>query len=202
MRAAGFFYTFVYILLLLAAFVLPYFSAEGYNVVRHSLSELGAQSAPNGWMMNAVFILLSAVTAWLGTIVLRRFWLPFYLLCFFVISLGLTAIYHHAPITETLYLEREHVMHSIFSTITGVVFSVYCVAMLLTLQHRLDKALAFFMLCLAVGLSLLIVIFPDFTGVFQRVLFFTAFGWIFYSLVTFKVAPKINQGRNQSHFQQ
>jgi len=196
MRAAGFFYTFVYILLLLAAFVLPYFSAEGYNGVQHSLSELGAQNAPNGWMMNAVFILLSIATAWLGTRVLRRFWFPFYLLCFFVISLGLTAFYHHAPITETLYLERTHVMHSIFSTITGVVFSVYCAAMVITLQRRLDKALAFFMLCLAVGLSLLIVVFPDFTGVFQRVLFITAFGWIFYSLVTFKVAPKINQGRS------
>lgn len=195
MRAAGSFYALVYVLMLLTAFILPFYSAEGYQMMRHSLSELGAQATPNSWIINTVFVLLSLSTAWLGTVMIRRFWLPFYLLCFFSISIGLTAYFSHAPISETLYLEQEHILHSIFSTITGVVFSLYCTAMILVLEKRLDKALAFFMLCLTTGLSLFIIAFPSMTGFFQRLLFITAFAWIFYSLVTFKVVPKPNQGR-------
>ncbi|MBL4662339.1 MAG: DUF998 domain-containing protein [Flavobacteriaceae bacterium] len=201
MRLIGTLYAAVYTLMVLTAFILPSFSSEGYSTIHNSLSELGAQSTPGNWIMNSVFIMLSIVTILLGTKVLRRFWIPLYLLFFFAISLGLTAIYKHAPISGMRFLEGEHITHSIFSMITGVAFSAYCIAIVFTISKSIDKALAFFMCCLAIGLSLLMVSFPQYQGVFQRILFITAFGWLFYSLVTFKPENALKRGGGKTYFQ-
>lgn len=201
MRLTGTLYAAVYILMVLTAFILPSFSSEAYSIVGNSLSELGAQSTSGNWIMNSVFILLSIVTVLLGTKVLRRFWIPLYLLYFFAIALGFTAIYQHAPVSNLFYLEGEHITHSIFSLITGVAFSAYCIAIVFTISKSVDKALAFLMFCLAIGLSLLMVTYPQYRGVFQRTLFITAFAWIFYSLVTFKPQEALKKGSGDSYFQ-
>jgi len=201
MRFTGTLYALVYILMVLTAFVLPFFSSEEYSIVGNSLSELGAQSTPGNWIMNGVFILLSIVTILLGSKVLRRFWIPLYLLFFFAIALGFTAIYRHAPITDSYFLEGEHITHSIFSMITGVAFSAYCIAIVFTISKSIDKALAFLMFSIAIGLSLFMVTFPQYRGVFQRTLFITAFAWIFYSLVTFKPKGALKKGSGDTYFQ-
>lgn len=201
MRFSGTLYALVYILMVLTIFILPSFSSEEYSMVGHSLSELGAQSTPGNWIMNSVIILLGIVTVLLGMRVLRRFWIPLYLLYFFAIALGFTAIYNHAPITDMNFLKGEHITHSIFSLITGVAFSAYCIAILFTISKSVDKALAFLMFCLAIGLSLLMVTYPQYRGVFQRTLFITAFGWIFYSLVTFKPQEALKKGGGNTYFQ-
>ena len=186
MRLVGTLYAFTYALLVLVMFVLPYFSFEGYSMTSNSLSDLGAQATPGNWAMNTVFIMLAIVTAWLASKTLRPYWLPLYLLYFFSISLFFTGIYQHAPIdTEMLLWEREHITHSVFSIITGFSFSVYCLIIALRLKKAKEKASAFIMLVLAVSLSLLMLNFPEYKGVFQRILFLTAFAWLFYSLVLF-----------------
>lgn len=186
MRLFGSLYAAVYLLMLLAAFILPFFSSESYAITQNSLSELGAQATPGNWIMNLVFILLGVVTVLLGTKVLKRFWFPLYLLYFFALALGLSAIYKHAPIDDVFFWEREHLLHSIFSFLAGTSFSAYCIAVMFIIKRRVEKASAILMFCLAIGLSLLMLQFPEYKGIFQRVLFITAFGWLFYSLVTFK----------------
>ena len=138
--------------MVLTTFILPSFSSEAYSVIGNSLSELGAQSMPGNWIRDSVFILLSIVTVLLGTKVLHRFWIPLYLLYFFAIALDFTAIYQHAPVSNLFYLEEEHITHFIFSLITGVAFSAYCIAIVFTIAKSVDKALAFLMFCLAIGL--------------------------------------------------
>jgi len=107
-------------------------------------------------------------------------------LYFFALALFFAAIYQHAPIDKISYLEREHMIHSIFSFVTGTAFSVYCVAVAFIIKEAVPRATAIFMFCLAVGLSILMLLYPDYRGIFQRILFISAFGWLFYSLVTFK----------------
>ena len=186
MRFYGTLYAAVYVLMILAAFILPFFSSEGYSIVQNSLSELGAQATPGSWIMNLVFVLLSVVTVLLGTKVLRRYWAPLYLLYLFALALFLTAVFRHAPIMEVSFLEKEHLIHSIFSMITGTAFSMYCIAVVFFIERTLARASAILMFCLAVGLSLLMLQFPQYRGIFQRILFITAFGWLFYSLISFK----------------
>ncbi|NND63690.1 MAG: DUF998 domain-containing protein [Flavobacteriaceae bacterium] len=186
MRLAAFSFAFVYILMLLVIFILPSFSSEGYSIISNSLSELGAQATPNNWIMNAILIALSLVTAFLATKKLGRFWMPLYLLYFFSLALFLTAFYQHAPITNATFLEREHLTHSVFSMITGTAFCAYCIAVVFIIKRNIEKASAIFMCAIAVALSLLMLEFPEYRGVFQRILFISAFGWLFYSLITFK----------------
>ncbi len=186
MKFAATFFVFVYAVMLLVIFILPGFSAEGYSIVSNSLSELGAQATPNSWVMNSVLIGLSVATAYMATKKLGRFWMPLYLLYFFALALFFTAIYQHAPIEGVSFLEREHLTHSVFSMITGTAFCAYCIAVAFIIKRNLQKASAIFMLTLAISLSLFMLEFPEYRGVFQRILFITAFGWLFYSLVTFK----------------
>jgi hypothetical membrane protein len=186
MRLFGSLYAAVYVLMVLVAFILPFFSSESYSITQNSLSELGAQTTPGNWIMNAVFILLAIATILLGTKALKRFWFPLYLLYFFALALGLTAIYKHAPIEDVLFWRREHLLHSIFSLLTGISFSVYCIVISFFIVKKVERASAILMCCLATALSLFIFQFPEYRGVFQRLLFITAFGWLFYSLVTFK----------------
>jgi len=186
MRLIATFYAAVYILMIGVAFILPFFSSESYSIIQHSLSELGAQATPGNWIMNGVFILLSIATVLLGTKALRRFWLPLYLLYFFAIALFLTAIYRHAPINGSTFLEREDLLHTVFSFVTGTTFTIFCVAVAFVIKEKIPRASAIFMCTLSIGLPLLMLMYPDYQGIFQRILFITAFGWLFYSLVSFK----------------
>ena len=59
--------TAIYILVLPGMFILPFFNVAGYSIIRNTLSELGAQSAPHAWIMNFMFISLalgSVVAGW------------------------------------------------------------------------------------------------------------------------------------------
>lgn len=56
-----------YVLLLLVMFVLPYFSAPEYSIIRNTLSQLGAQNTQNAWIMNFTFVTLgigSIIAGW------------------------------------------------------------------------------------------------------------------------------------------
>ncbi|MGO1060875.1 hypothetical protein ACTL32_17315 [Planococcus sp. FY231025] len=55
----------LYILFLLAAFGLPFFSFDGYSNARNTTSHLGAQGSPHSWFMNAVFVFLGARAIWI-----------------------------------------------------------------------------------------------------------------------------------------
>ncbi len=167
-------------------------------MLSNSLSELGAQATPGNWIMNIVFMMLAIATVLLGTKALKRFWLPLYLLYFFALSLFFTGIYQHAPAnTELLLWEREHITHSVFSMLAGFSFSVYCLVVALRLKKFNERATAFTMLFLAVSLSFLMFNFPEYKGLFQRVLFITAFGWLFYSLVTYNFDRTLNPAADE-----
>ncbi|WP_461303640.1 DUF998 domain-containing protein [Aureisphaera sp.] len=185
MRFIGFFYALAYLLLLAVMFILPKFSFSGYSLIQNSMSELGAQNTPGNWIMNTVFFLLALAVVFLATKKLRRFWLPLYLLYFFALSLALTGIFKHAPYTDIGFSMPEHIAHSVFSTITGTVFCMYCIAILFYVKKRMEKATSILMCALAIGLSLLMFQFSEYKGLFQRTLFILAFGWLLYSLVTF-----------------
>lgn len=193
MRLLGTLYATLYVLMIIVIFVLPSFSFDGYSITRNSLSELGAQATPKNWVINIVFIALSLVTALLATKVLRKYWVPLYLMYFFAGSFFFTAIFQHAPISSGAYLESEHLKHIVFSTFAGTAFCVYCFIIYLKLQKPIERASAILMGCLAIGLSLLMFNFEAYKGIFQRVLFITAFGWLFISLTTFTFSKPLKK---------
>jgi len=89
------------------------------------------------------------------------------------------AVYQHAPlVTGVVFDTKEDWLHSIFSSMTGAAFTVFAMASAFILKNRSAKILAGSVGVLAVLLSVLIFMIPEFRGIWQRALFIMAFGWM------------------------
>ncbi|WP_344925449.1 DUF998 domain-containing protein [Aquimarina addita] len=182
MKSSYFLLLVVYIVLILVSFLLPFYTAPGYSIISHTLSELGAQNTPNNWMMNFVFILLSFITLIHGFKILGNHPLQIIVLFIFCTSLLLTGIYLSAPIYRRLPFDSfQDEMHSIFSTTTGVSFFIYCLVISYIARWRKQKILAIIVGITTFILSYSMFIHAPYSGLYQRGIFIIAFGWILYS---------------------
>lgn len=170
-----------YLLMVLAAFILPFFSVEEYSLIKNTTSHLGAQGAPNAWMMNVVFALLGISSITDGWRRLSGFWLHRIILIVFGSSLLLTAIFQHAPIVAGVQFSTiEDDLHSKFATITGFSFIFFAVASAFIERTRVRRTLAISVGGFALICSLLFFNVPDFAGIWQRLIFLSSFAWLIY----------------------
>ena len=170
---------YAFLLLLPIMFVLSFYSADTYSIIKNTTSHLGAQSTPNAWLMNAAFVIVGiacVLEAWLH---LGRFWFHKILLSIFGLSLAFTGIFHHAPIIEdVIFNSLEDRLHSIFATIVGFSFTIYAIS-----SAFIEKAVKHRIIDIAVGftatiLSLLMIYLPDYSGIWQRAIFIITFIWL------------------------
>jgi len=185
---------FSFMLLLPVMFILSFFSVDTYSIIKNTTSHLGAQSAPNAWIMNAAFILVGVscvLEAWLH---LGGFWFQKILLVIFGVSLIFTGVYSHAPITEGVdYSLLEDKLHSIFATIVGFSFTGYAISSAfieITVKHRIIAIAVGFTVT---GLSLLMSFLPDYSGIWQRAIFIISFTWLIFMLERVKASNKPNK---------
>jgi hypothetical membrane protein len=172
-----------YILMLLVIFILPFFSVDQYSILKNTTSHLGAQGAPNAWMMNVVFAVLGVASIVDGWTRLSNFWLHKAVLIIFGTSLFLTAIFQHAPIVPGVAFNvLEDDLHSKFATVTGFSFTFFAVAAAFIETTRLRKVVALGVGILATLLSLLIFNIPGLAGIWQRMIFISSFAWLMYFL--------------------
>ena len=170
-----------FIVLIVTMFVLPFFSAEGYSIIKHTTSQLGAQKTSNSWLMNVVFVLLGITSIWAGWKHYDRFWVHKVLLLIFGISLVLVAFLGHAPITEgTPYNEITDEIHSIFASTTGFSFTILAISTAFIKEGKSEITLPITIGALAIILSLLMFNVECLIGVWQRILFISSFGWMIY----------------------
>lgn len=171
----------VYVILLVVMFVLPFYSADGYAIPLHTTSELGAQATPNAWVMNATFILLGIASILEGIVSLKQFWVQKVLIIIFGLGLIFTAIFQHAPITSGVpYNVIEDNLHSIFATVIGFSFTAFAVSAAFIEESKIRRLLAIFVAFAATGLSILMFNVTEYTGLWQRLLFIIAFGWMIF----------------------
>lgn len=179
------------LLLLPIMFVLSFYSADTYSIIKNTTSHLGAQSTPNAWIMNVAFILVGIsciLEAWLH---LGRFWFHKILLSIFGLSLVFTGIFHHAPIIEgVIFNSLEDKLHSIFATIVGFSFTIYAISSAFieeAVKHRvIDITVGF----TATILSVLMIYLPDYSGIWQRAIFIISFIWLIFMLERIRVVNK------------
>lgn len=170
----------LYILFLLAAFGLPFFSFGGYSIVKNTTSHLGAQGSPHSWLMNAIFVFLGARAIWIAF----RSAIPYHQIIggVFGVSLILTGLFQHAPLAGNVPADLlEYRIHSIFASMTGFSFT------LLAAGHGFmsrgpQRAGGFALALAAVSISLSMAAFPSIMGLLQRIMFICAFGWLFFYL--------------------
>ena len=172
-----------YILMLLAMFILPFYSVDEYSILKNTTSHLGAQGAPYAWVMNVVFALLGTAAIADGWVRLSDYWMHKAVLVVFGISLFLTAIIQHAPIVpDVAFSMLEDDLHSVFSTATGFSFTFFAIAAAFIESTRLRKIIAVGVAILAMLLSILIFNIADLAGVWQRMMFVVVFAWLMYFL--------------------
>lgn len=170
-----------YVLMLAVIIILPFFSAGQYNMLRNTTSQLGAQATPNAWIMNITFVALGLSVIAAGWKFLRSYWLHRLILMIFACSLLLVAIYRHAPLDITLdYSHRQHQIHSVFSSLTGFSFTLFAFFMAFIFKHMYDRWVAMLVGVFAVLFTMLMFTIAEFAGIWQRMIFIMAFGWLIY----------------------
>lgn len=189
MRVYGYIYAFAYLLLITVIWVLPFYSSEGYSIIKNSISELGGQNVPKNWIMNLTIALLSLSTIALGTKMLKLKSSLLIVLYFFCFSFLLTGIYKVAAINAEpfSYKYNHDALHSLFSGITGFAFSLFCALLVWDLKFKTYKIQTLLVFIMVIGLSYLIFKFPEFKGISQRIMFMLSFGWLFIALVQYPI---------------
>ena len=171
----------VYILMLLVIFILPFFSADNYSIVSNTTSQLGAQETSNAWIMNLTFVLLGTGSIVAGWKVLKAYWLHRILLLAFGISLILTAVFSHAPIDPDIpYDMDEDKLHSLFASTTGFSFTLFAISSAFIMEKQRDRWIAIAIGVLGTVLSILMFQLDGYKGIWQRLIFISAFGWMIY----------------------
>lgn len=159
--------------------VLPFFSVPEYVIFKNTTSHLGAQNAPNAWIMNLSFILIGAATIHEMWKALGAFWFQKIIISVFAIGLIMTGIFHHAPIVEGIpFSDFQDQMHSIFASIVGFSFTLFAISIAFIEEEKNRRIIAFIVCLGSMAISVLIFTVPDFAGIWQRIMFIGAFGWL------------------------
>ena len=172
---------FVYVLMLGIIFILPFYSAPGYSIISNTTSQLGAQATHNAWIMNLVFILLAVSSIIDGWPKVKGYPWHKILLGTFGLALIGTAIFSHAPITPGVeYNVWADQRHSNFADLTGFAFSFLAVATGFIEKTKKRRIIAFSVGFGATLLSVLFFRWPEFAGIWQRIIFCGSFAWLIY----------------------
>jgi len=174
---------YAFLLIIPIMFLLAFYSVDTYSIIKNTTSHLGAQNTPNAWIMNVAFIIIGiscVLEAWLH---LGRFSFHKIILCVFGLSLMLTGIFHHRPIIEGVDFNHfEDKLHSVFASIVGFSFTIFAVSSAFiekVIKHRIiDISVGF----IATMLSMLILYLPDYSGIWQRLIFIISFIWLIFML--------------------
>lgn len=192
MRGYATIYVFAYVLLIVTLFVLPFFSFSGYSITKHTISELGAQKVPGNWFANVTIFLLSAAIVLLATKQLKPYWKQLSVVYFFCVSLLLTGVCQLAGLDAQQYIYNytADALHFLFSILTGFAFCLLCISFIFILKNNNHKWQTFGAFMLALVAPLLMWYFPEYKGMYHRILFLASFGWLFYALTTYEFKNK------------
>ena len=175
----------VYLLMLLVIFILPFFSVPEYSILKNTTSHLGAQGAPNAWVMNAVFGLQGLAAIADGWQRFSGLWFQMVILVVFGVSLFATAFFQHAPIVRGVeFSVAEDDLHSKLATVTGFSFVIFAVSAAFIEPTKKRQVLAAATGLAAMVLSMLIFNVTELAGVWQRIIFVAMFAWLIYFLNT------------------
>lgn len=153
----------------------PLYTEVEYEWFKNSISELAAQNTKNAWIMRTGLIALGAV------LIIDYFRnkhltdLPF---AAFGLFIALSAVFPHRPyVPGREFNETVDSIHSILANLTG--FSAVLGFILKWIGDTVIKRKILY-LSLAIiytVLPLMMIVFPEAHGFFQRIIFFSFFVW-------------------------
>jgi hypothetical membrane protein len=163
-------------------FILPALSVPEYSIVGNTLNELGAQSAPNAWIMNLIFIMLGISSLIAGWKYFEGFLFHRLILVLFAASLILMAFFNHAPVSPDIsYNKMEDGWNAYFTVTASISFIILSFSTSFITERQRDRMMSLTVGISAVFLSVLMSEAHQLAGILQRVQFIMSFGWIIYS---------------------
>lgn len=162
-----------------AIIISPLFTAPGYSLLRHSVSELGAQCAPNAWIMNLGFVVFGLGVFADAAKRIRD--VPAGAISFMVFgaSMALAGIISHRPIDRALsYDVLQDQLHSALAAGVGVGFAVGTLCFAFAVSGRSARIACGMASASALAIPAGMNLLPDIAGVLQRVMFVISFGWL------------------------
>jgi hypothetical membrane protein len=163
-------------------FILPWFSFEGYSVAQNSISQLGGQNHPYNWIMNVFGFMLMGVgimflyakvpLTMASRILILTFGFCMTAVGFFqcepVVGYGVANVF-------------ESNMHSLIANIMGIAVTLFAVSLLFDKKFGTQyRVVAFMAATISSLFSLGMVMFPDYYGLIQRLMFIFILSWLYY----------------------
>jgi hypothetical protein len=174
--------TTAFILMLPVMFILPFFSLPEYSITVNTVYELGAQSTPNAWIINYTYIFLAISSVFAGWSHLESFMFHRIVLVIFGISLTLSAIFNHTPVSNDIpYNITEAGLHEYFACTATFSFVILSISSGFTRERQAERILAVAAGLSAIILSVLISESDYMAGIWHRLLLLISFGWMIYN---------------------
>jgi hypothetical membrane protein len=174
--------TIAYLMMLPEMFILPFFSIPDYSITVNTLNELGAQTAPYGWIMNFTFVFLAIGSVIAGWTYFEGFILHRIILVMFGISLVLTGLFNDAPVKPDIpYNIKEAGLHAYFACTSAFSFIILSIATSFVMERQHERILAGVAGFSAIILSVMTSESNLLAGVWERLLFIISFGWMIYN---------------------
>jgi hypothetical protein len=152
------------------------YTVDGYGVVKHVISQLGAQNTPNNFIMIAGFI---ALGAGLITDGLRRFSMPLIPFIFFGFFMALAGLLAHKPLAPAVpFNNMAHQAHGILASLAGISITVGLLWQAVRAARLCSRAVAVALAVLCLVLPLCMLFFQEFQGLIQRLMYLMIFTWL------------------------
>ncbi|NJO82257.1 MAG: DUF998 domain-containing protein [Blastochloris sp.] len=175
----------IYIMLVIV--VAHLLTPDAYDWTQNTISDLGAQTYDNAWVMRLGFIgfgILLNTGIVLKGLQARRIRIADGLLMLYGASVLLTGIFSVKPFVDgILYSETQDMLHTAFAQLAGIAFSLSIVTHILSARTTRMRGIHISVFLLVVVISMMVALtdgslveFP--TGIAQRILWLISFTWL------------------------
>lgn len=159
----------------IAAVAGPLYTVQEYSVISDLISELGAQNTKNNYIMITAFMILGGSIAVDGVRKFHVSLLPFIL---FGLAMAVVGVFPHKPLNPSLaYNPTYHQLHGIMASVAGTVITVGF-AWQGFRTHKMQRAVCFYVALVAMIFPVLMLSFPGYQGIIQRIMYIQILGWV------------------------
>jgi len=160
----------------------PLYTVDGYSVVSNLISELGAQHTANNFIMVAAFIVLGGGIFFDG---MRRFRPDVLPLMLFGLAMTVVGIFPHKPLDSSLSFNvLYHNLHGITASVAGTLITIGLIWQGIRTKG-VQRLICFYLAGVGIIFPLLMLRFPEYQGLVQRVMYLQILGWmwVYYPLI-------------------
>ena len=153
----------------------PLYTVDEYSVVSNLISELGAQHTQNNFIMIGAFIALGGGILFDS---LKRFHVSLLPFILFGLFMAIVGVFPHKPLNPSLnFNEMYHSLHGIIASVAGTLITVGLIWQGFR-TNGVHRIICFYMAAVCLIFPVLMLSFPNYQGIIQRVMYIQVLGWL------------------------